>query len=56
MKTTTIKKLILSTTFLLSVSVFADTYGNNESYQNQDWNDVYKDTVTEIKKQKESQN
>lgn len=46
--------ILLATLGLASVAT-AQTYGNHNSYQNEDWTQVYNQTVSEIKNQQKQQ-
>lgn len=48
---------LLSVLAMVSTTSMANgTYGNNGTYQNQSWEDIYKQTVGEVKKKRAAQN
>ena len=49
------KNLIFTILTLASTISLAENFGNNDSYQDQTWNQVYNETVSKIKKERKNQ-
>lgn len=49
------KSLIFTAITLTSTMSLAESFGNNDSYQDQNWNQVYTETVSKLKEDRKSQ-